>query len=200
MGGNQLIGVVEGIEVEKLIFTGIDLAALVEFAAADTHVVVLYGYSHLDKFVRIELQPIHSTERAKERKRHSCRRRQSAYGQRALDDATQTARQRIAASQFQRSSTQIVSPIALPALGHLRHVPLRTLVELQRAELNDAVLLRTIGHVDTLVDSLSRNLAHIMIGVRPDGANAVGTEHLCRCISVIYLVKSSFAVHHTPLY
>ena len=200
MGGYQLVRIVQRVKIEQLVLAGEYLAALVELSAADAHVVILHRHGHTNQFTFVGLQPVDGTEGAEERQRHGSRRRKSADGQRALDDATQAARQRIATTQLERGTTQIVRPVALTPFGDLRHMPLCTLVKLQRAELDNAVLLGAVGDVDALVDSQTRYLTQIVVRVRPDRADTIRTERQSRGILVVYLMKSLFAIQHTSFF
>lgn len=73
MGGDELIVVVEGVEVEQMVLAREQLAALVELAGAYAHIAVLYSHSHLDHLQVGEPDAVHATEGAEVDERHGCR-------------------------------------------------------------------------------------------------------------------------------
>lgn len=73
MGGDELVTVVEGIEIEQMVLAREELAALVELAGAHAHIAVLYSHSHLDHLEVGEADAVDTAEGAEVDERHGCR-------------------------------------------------------------------------------------------------------------------------------
>ena len=94
-------------------------------------------------------------------------------------------------------AAQVIGPIPhFPGRDAL-DMPLRALRELQGGYLYHAVLLGGIGEMDALIDGEAGDLAEVMVGMRPDGADPVGTESQAVVIPAVGLVKTVFAAHVT---
>ena len=73
MGGDELIVVVEGVEVEQMVLAREELAALVELAGAYAHIAVLHSHCHFYHLKVGESDAVHAAEGAEIDERHSCR-------------------------------------------------------------------------------------------------------------------------------
>lgn len=73
MGGDELIVVVEGVEVEQMVLTREELAALVELAGAYAHIAVLHSHGHLYHLEVGEADAVHTAEGAEVDECHGCR-------------------------------------------------------------------------------------------------------------------------------
>ena len=82
----------------------------------------------------------------------------------------------MAHAELKGGAAQVVGPVVLTHLGHAVDVPLGTLVKLERAELDDAVVLGLVGEMDAAVDGQAGYLAQLVVAVGADGAYAVRTE------------------------
>lgn len=82
----------------------------------------------------------------------------------------------MAHAQLEGGAAQVVGPVVLAHLGHAVNVPLGTLVKLERAELDDAVVLGLVGEMDAAVDGQAGYLAELVVAVGSYGAHAVRAE------------------------
>ena len=82
----------------------------------------------------------------------------------------------MAHAQLEGGAAQVVGPVVLAHLGHAVDVPLGALVKLERAELDDAVVLGFVGEVDAAVDGQAGNFAQLVVAVGSYGAHAVRAE------------------------
>ena len=58
----QFVTVILCVKIEQMVLLGIDLAALVQFAARDSYIVVLRGHRHRDKLSVRKMDTIHGTQ------------------------------------------------------------------------------------------------------------------------------------------
>lgn len=100
----------------------------------------------------------------------------TADGQAALHHAAQADAQRIVSGKGPGRAAQVVRPVAGGLFIHLMDVPLGTLVKLQGRELDDAVFLGAVGNMYALVNRKPRDLSKVVVTVRTNRADAVGTE------------------------
>ena len=76
-------------------------------------------------------------------------------------------------------------------------MPLRPLLELEGGHLDHAVLLGGIGDMDAFVDGQACYLAQVVVGMCPDGADAVGAEGYPFGTPAVYLKETGFARHES---
>ena len=195
MGGDELVLVGLGVEVEQVVLLRIDLAALVELAAVDADIVVLGSHRDEDEFQRLGLYVVDLAKRLEENQGDGCRRREASDGERAFDDTTQAARQGVTLAEFQGRSAQVVGPVTLLVSRHIADMELGPLVELEGTEFHHAVVLGAVGKVDAFVDGQARNLAQVRVAVCTDGADTIGAESHSLRLTLVNLLESFLAFH-----
>ena len=170
------------------------LAALVKLADVDADVVPLRVEGGIDHLLRGEANAVDTAERGQKRQRDCRRGGQTADRKTAFDHAADAEGQRMLFLKRPRRAAQIVRPVVLLARDGC-DMPLRALFKLQGRQLHDAVFLAAIGKMNTLVDCKAGDLAEIVIRMRADRADPVGTEAQSLGIPVIQFKKALFAKH-----
>ena len=181
---NQLILTVFRIQVQQVMRLAEHLAALVQLAHGHAHVVQFGVVGQVDEFLRAQTDVVHAAERRQEGDDDGGRRREAADGQRAFDDAADAHLQPVLALQRERGAAEVILD-----------VPLRPLGELEGGHLHHAVLLGAIHDVDALVDGQAGDFPEVVVGMGPDGADAVGTEGDAVVVPAVDFVESVFAAH-----
>ena len=74
IGGDQFIAVVHRVQIEEMVFLGIDLTALVQFAAGNSHIIVFRRFGHRDQFTIVKVESVDLAECLHERDDHCGRR------------------------------------------------------------------------------------------------------------------------------
>ena len=74
-------------------------------------------------------------------------------------------------------------------------MPLCAFVKLQRRKLDNTILLRGIGDVDSLVDRKTRDLSKLMVDMGSNGTDTVRTEGEPLGLPPVSLPESLDAVH-----
>ena len=113
-----------------MIPAAIDLTTLVELTAADADILIFCLDRTLDKFPGRRLYVIYLTQRFKKDQYDSGRGRQTANRQSTLNDTAEATHQRIALTQFEGSSTQIVGPVIFFVFRYFAYMPLCSLFKL----------------------------------------------------------------------
>ena len=131
VGGNEFVLVGLGVEVEEVVFFGVDFAALVEFAAVDADVVVFGCDGDAYQFLWFGLYVVDVAECFEEDEGYGCRRGEAADGEAAFDDAAQSGREGIAFAEFECDASQVVCPVVFFVSWHVADVELCAFVELQ---------------------------------------------------------------------
>ena len=195
MLGQEGVGAVFSIEVQQVVLLAQHLAALVELADIHPDVIEFRVVGSVDQLLLAQLDTVQPAERPQEGDDDRRGGGQAADWQGAVDDAADAHLQAEFLLQRPGRPAQVIRPVARLGGRNGSDMPLRPLRELHGGHLHDAVQLRSIGDVDALVDGQPGDFAQVMVGMRPDGANPVGTEGNPFRVPSVYLVKSIFAAH-----
>ena len=87
-------------------------------------------------------------------------------------------RKRMLLQQHQRRTEKMIHPVAHLLLLDRTNVELRPLRKVQRTELDDTVLLRTVRDVDSLIDRKPVDLPVLVVNVGTERRDSVRTEYL----------------------
>ena len=102
----------------------------------------------------------------------------------ALDHRAHAHRKHMLLRQHQRRPAKMIRPVAHLLLLDRANVELRPLRKVQRTELDDTVLLRTVRDVDSLVDRESVDLPVLVVNVGTERRDSVRTEYLTVSVSM----------------
>ena len=86
--------------------------------------------------------------------------------------------------QHQRRPTKMIRPVAHLLLLDRANVELRPLRKVQRTELDDTVLLRTVRDMDSLIDRKTVDLPVLVVNVGTERQDSVRTEYLTVRVSM----------------
>ena len=70
----------------------------------------------------------------------------------------------------------MIRPVAGLLIRNFPHVELSSFGEVQRSQLDDAVVFAAVGDVNALIDGKAVDFAILMVDMRPQGADPVGAE------------------------
>ena len=99
------------------------------------------------------------------------------------------------ALQRERGAAEVIGPVPFLPGRDVLDVPLRPFRELDGGHLHHPVLLGRIHDVDALVDGQAGDFPEVVVGMGPDGADAVGTEGDAVVVPAVDFVESVFAAH-----
>ncbi len=159
-----------------MIFLRKYLAALVEFSAGDTNILVFRRLCRENHLHRLQMDAVQFTQCGQKANNDRSRRGQAANRQTTLDDARQTNFQAVLFSQHLCSTTQMISPVTLLFIRHCTHKELSAFREVQRLQFHNTILFRVIGHVDSLVDCQTIDFSVLMVDMRTQWTDAVRAE------------------------
>ena len=191
--GDQLMAPVPGIQIQQPVLPAEHLARLVQAAHLNAHIVLFRVQRRLDQLLRREADAVYPAEGRDKGDGHRRRGAQSPDGKRPLEHAAEAHGEALPLLQRPDRAAQIVGPIPLPG-RHRLHKPLGPLGKLQGAELHHAVELGAVGQADAPVDGKARDLAQVVVRVRPDGTDPVRRERDFLRLAAVDLPKSFFSV------
>lgn len=87
--------------------------------------------------------------------------------------------------QHQRRPAKMIRPVAHLLLLDRTNVELRPLRKVQRTELDNTVLFRTVRNMDSLIDRESVDLPVLMVNVGTERRDSVRTEYLTVRFSMV---------------
>ena len=194
-GGDELEGAVPGVQVEQVVLSAEDFAALVQGADVDADVVFLRVEGGVDELAVRERDAVDAAEGGEKGEDHGGGGGETPDGERALDDAADAGVQHVATAERPGGAAKVVRPVAGLLLRDGGDVPLRALGKLQRLHLYNAVALGAPGDVDALVDGKAGDLAEVVVGVGADRADAVGAEAYAVRIAAVGFEEFLFTEH-----
>ena len=155
---NQLIVVVLAIQIQQVIFFTQNLAALIQGSHINAHVIFLRIKRNADQFGRLQFNSIDLAQCIQKGQYHRSGGRQTANGQRALNNATESDCQRKPIAQRPSRSSQVVCPVTR-LFPNFTDVPLRTFGKLQAAHFNNAIHLWLVCNMDSFINRKSCDLS-----------------------------------------
>ena len=102
----------------------------------------------------------------------------------ALDHGAHAHRKRMLLRQHQRRPAKMIRPVTHLLLLDRANVELRPLRKVQRTELDDTVLLRTVRDMDSLIDRKTVDLPVLVVNVGTERQDSVRTEYLTVRVSM----------------
>ena len=181
-----------------MVLSAIYLAGLIKLAAGYADVLVFCFLGDRDQLLRCQRDAVHRTKSRQKRNDHGRGRGETADRKLSVYHRTKACSQIVSGMQRNGGTPELICPIPLRLVGCRGNVPLCPLVKLQGLDLDHAVLLRTVGDVNALVDGKSRDHAKLMIGMCTDGTDAVWRKrYVLRCFFVC-LFKCFVCGHTIP--
>ena len=149
---NQLVLTVFRVQVQQMMRLTEHLAALVQLAHGNAHIVEFGVIGQVDEFPGAQADVIDTAEGREEGDDDGGGRREAADGQRAFDDTADTDLQPMLALQRKRGAAEVIGPVPFLPGRDVLDVPLRPFRELDGGHLHHPVLLGGIHDMDALVD------------------------------------------------